>query len=170
MGLADQRDLRRAGLLHDIGKLAVSSRILDKPGRLTEEEFAAMREHTRFTLRILERVQCFRHLAGIAASHHERLDGSGYHRGLAAFDLPRPARILAVADVFDALTADRPYRAAMPLDRAPSIVREEAGTGLCPAAVAGLEASLADEPEFVATVGTTLGVHEGLRPAVRRPA
>ena len=75
-----------------------------------------MREHTRYTLRILERVHCFRHLAGIAASHHERLDGSGYHRGLAAFDLPRPARILAVADVFDALTADRPYREAMPLE------------------------------------------------------
>ena len=62
-----QRDIRRAGLLHDIGKLAISSRILDKPGRLTEEEFAAMREHTRYTLQILDRVQCFRHLAGIAA-------------------------------------------------------------------------------------------------------
>ena len=70
------RDLRRAGLLHDIGKLAVSSRILDKPGKLTDEEFAAMKEHTRFTLQILERVACFRDLAGIAASHHERLDGS----------------------------------------------------------------------------------------------
>ncbi len=84
-----------------------------------------MREHTRYTLQILERVRCFRHLAGIAASHHERLDGSGYHRGLAAFDLPRPARILAVADVFDALTADRPYRAAMPLDEALGIVRAQ---------------------------------------------
>ena len=91
-----------------------------------------MREHTRYTLRILERVRCFRHLAGIAASHHERLDGTGYHRGLAAFDLPRPARILAVADVFDALTADRPYRAAMPLEQALAIVREQAGTGAVP--------------------------------------
>ena len=129
-----------------------------------------MREHTRYTLRILERVHCFRHLAEIAASHHERLDGCGYHRGLAAFDLPRPARILAVADVFDALTADRPYRAAMPLAQALSIVRARAGTGLCPAAIAGLEAAFAGEPEFVATVATTLDVHEGLRPAVRRPA
>ena len=129
-----------------------------------------MREHTRFTLRILERVRCFRHLAGIAASHHERLDGTGYHRGLAAFDLPRPARILAVADVFDALTADRPYRAAMPVDQALAIVREQAGTGLCPAAVNGLEASLAGEPGFTATLATRVGGHEGLRPPVRRPA
>ncbi len=82
----------------------------------------------------------------------------------------RPARILAVADVFDALTADRPYRAAMPLDQALAIVREDAGSALCPAAVAGLEAALGEEPEFVATLGTTLGGHEGLRAPVRRPA
>jgi putative nucleotidyltransferase with HDIG domain len=154
MGVDPQglRDLRRAGLLHDIGKLAVSSRILDKPGRLTEEEFAAMKQHTRFTLQILDRVACFRALAGVAASHHERLDGSGYHRGLAAFDLPRPARILAVADIFEALTADRPYREAMPNDKALGIVMEQRGTGLCPAAVDGLQAALAAEPQFVATV------------------
>ena len=130
MGMAptQQRDLRRAGMLHDIGKLAVSSRILDKPGRLTDERVRRCASTPRYTLQILERVRCFRHLAGIAASHHERLDGRGYHRGLAAFDLPRPARILAVADVFEALTADRPYRAAMPLEQALAIVREQAGT------------------------------------------
>ena len=171
MDVPQQRDIRRAGMLHDIGKLAISSRILDKPGRLTEEEFAAMREHTRYTLRILERVHCFRHLAGIAASHHERLDGTGYHRGLAAFDLPRPARILAVADVFDALTADRPYRAAMPLEQALAIVREQAGTGAVPGGGRGpARPRSPSEPEFVATLATTLGDHEGLRPAVRRPA
>jgi putative nucleotidyltransferase with HDIG domain len=170
MDAAQQRDLRRAGMLHDIGKLAISSRILDKPGRLTAEEYEAMKAHTRHTLQILGRVQCFRHLAGIAASHHERLDGSGYHRGLAAFDLPRPARILAVADVFDALTADRPYRAAMPVGQALEILREQAGTALCPAAVAGLVASLEGEPGFTATLGTNLGDHERLRPPVRRPA
>jgi HD-GYP domain-containing protein (c-di-GMP phosphodiesterase class II) len=86
------------------------------------------------------------------------------------FDLPRPARILAVADVFDALTADRPYRAAMPVEQALAIVREDAGRALCPAAVAGLEASLAGEPAFTATLSTNLGDHEGLRPPVRRPA
>jgi putative nucleotidyltransferase with HDIG domain len=161
-----QRDLRRAGLLHDIGKLAVSSRILDKPGRLDPAEMAVMREHTAHTLRILARVACFRDLAGVAAAHHERLDGTGYHLGLAAFDLTRPARILAVADVFEALTADRPYRAAMPIDQALEIVRSER---LCPAAMRGLEAALAGEPGWEATV-TSITVDEGHGPALRRPA
>ena len=106
-----QRDLRRAGLLHDIGKLAVSSRILDKPGRLTEEEFAAdASEHPRTRCRSSSGSRASATLAEMAAAHHERLDGGGYHLGLSAFDLSRPARILAVADVFEAMTADRPYR------------------------------------------------------------
>jgi putative nucleotidyltransferase with HDIG domain len=164
-----RRDLHRAGLMHDIGKLAISSRILDKPGKLTEDEAAAMREHTAYTLRILERVACFSKLADVAASHHERLDGSGYHRGLAAFDLTRAARVLAVADVFEALTAERPYRAAMPVDEALGVLHEMRGAALCPAAVGGLEAVLAG-PGFVATLGTTLAADEGVRPALRRPA
>jgi putative nucleotidyltransferase with HDIG domain len=170
MSAAAQRDLSRAGLLHDIGKLAVSSRILDKPGRLEPEEMAAMREHTGHTLAILQRVACFRDLAGIAAAHHERLDGSGYHLGLAAFDLSRPARILAVADVFEALTADRPYREAMSVARALAIVREQRGTGLCPAAVDGLEAALSEDVPFEATLGSSISGDEGHRPALRRPA
>jgi putative nucleotidyltransferase with HDIG domain len=143
IGLAPEalRDLRRAGLLHDIGKLAVSSRILDKPGRLEPAELAVMREHPRYTQQILERVACLRGIVDTAASHHERLDGSGYHRGRAAFDLSRSARILAVADVYEALTADRPYRAAMPREKALAILREQRGTGLCPAAVDALEAA-----------------------------
>jgi putative nucleotidyltransferase with HDIG domain len=143
LGLAPEglRDLQRAGLLHDIGKLAVSSRILDKPGRLEPDELAIMREHPRYTEQILDRVACLRRIVDTAASHHERLDGTGYHRGRAAFDLSRGARILAVADVYEALTADRPYRAAMPRDKALSILREERGTGLCPAAVDALEAA-----------------------------
>jgi putative nucleotidyltransferase with HDIG domain len=170
MSAAAQRDLSRAGLLHDIGKLAVSSRILDKPGSLEPEEMAAMREHTGHTLAILQRVACFRDLAGIAAAHHERLDGSGYHLGLSAFDLSQPARILAVADVFEALTADRPYREAMPVARALAIVSEQRGTGLCPAAVDGLEAALAEDVPFEATLGSSISVDEGHRPALRRPA
>jgi putative nucleotidyltransferase with HDIG domain len=135
------RDLRRAGLLHDIGKLAVSSRILDKPGRLEPAEVAVMREHPRYTQQILERVACLRGIVDTAADHHERLDGTGYHRGRAAFDLSRSARILAVADVYEALTAERPYRAAMPREKALAILREERGTGLCPAAVDALDAA-----------------------------
>jgi putative nucleotidyltransferase with HDIG domain len=142
MGVEELRDLRRAGLLHDIGKLAVSSRILDKPGRLEPDEFAAIREHPRYTQQILERVACLRGIVETAASHHERLDGAGYHRGLTGVDLSRPARILAVADIYEALTADRPYRSAMPTDKALAIVREQRGTGLCPTAVDALEAAV----------------------------
>jgi HD-GYP domain-containing protein (c-di-GMP phosphodiesterase class II) len=145
------RDLRRAGLLHDIGKLAVSNRILDKPGRLEREEIAAMREHPRHTQRIIERVACFAGIVETAASHHERLDGSGYHRGLAAFDLSRPARVLAVADVWEALTAERPYRGAMDPQAAMEIVAADRGVGLCPAAVDALgRAVAAAEPSPVA--------------------
>ncbi len=139
MGEEELRDLHRAGLLHDIGKLAVSSRILDKPGKLEPAEFAAIREHPRYTQQILDRVACLRGIVETAASHHERLDGRGYHRGLGALDLSRPARVLAVADVYEALTADRPYREAMPREKALAIVREQRGTGLCPAAVDALE-------------------------------
>ena len=166
-----QRDLRRAGLLHDIGKLAVSSRILDKPGKLTDEEFAAMKAHPAFTLRILERVACFRPLAAMAAAHHERLDGSGYHLGLAAFDLSRSARILAVADVFEALTADRPYREAMPIEKALGIVRGDERHGAVPGGrrrargVAGRRAGASSANTLALT-----SPHEGVRPAVRRPA
>lgn len=108
-----------AALLHDIGKLGISNRILDKSGPLTDEEFAKIKEHTALTYGILNRVSPFRHLA---ASHHERLDGSGYPRGLSSKDLDVPARILAVADVFDALSNDRPYRPAMPPQKVFSIL------------------------------------------------
>jgi putative nucleotidyltransferase with HDIG domain len=137
------RDLRRAGLLHDVGKLAVSNRILDKPGRLDRDELAVIREHPRHTQRILERVACFAAIVETAASHHERLDGSGYHRGLAAFDLSRPARVLAVADVWEALTAERPYRAAMDAGAAMEIIAADRGVGLCPTAVDALERAVA---------------------------
>ena len=110
--------LRRVGLLHDIGKLAVSNRILDKPGKLTEAEFARIKEHPLFTRWVLERVSCFEALAPVATAHHERLDGSGYPHGLRAEDLTMPMRVLAVADVYEALTAERPYRHALAEDDA----------------------------------------------------
>jgi len=95
--------LRRAGLLHDIGKLATSNRILDKPGKLSDEEFGAIKTHPVHTLRILERAPCFAELADLAANHHEKLDGSGYPRSLRAGDLDVSMRVFAVADVRDAL-------------------------------------------------------------------
>jgi HD-GYP domain-containing protein (c-di-GMP phosphodiesterase class II) len=118
-------DLRRAGLLHDIGKLAISNRILDKPGKLTRAELATVREHPMLTERILERVPCFRHLAPLAGAHHERLDGGGYPRGLSGAELTMPMRMLAVADVYEALTSDRPYRAARSPDAALDIIRAD---------------------------------------------
>lgn len=152
------RDLRRAALLHDVGKLGVSNRILDKPGKLTEEEFAAVRRHPEYSYRILARVAPFRALAETAASHHERMDGRGYHRGIPAGTLSRAARVLAVADVCDALSAERPYRAAMPRERVLEIMRRDAGPALCPESFAALEQALrahpalgmrGTEPEFV---------------------
>jgi HD-GYP domain-containing protein (c-di-GMP phosphodiesterase class II) len=89
-----------------------------------------MKLHARFTEDILGRISVFRDLAAVAGAHHERLDGSGYPKGLTAVELPREARILAVADVFDALTADRPYRAALPVAEALMTIDRSAGSAL----------------------------------------
>ena len=125
-GAVSLRDLRRAALLHDIGKLAISNRILDKSAKLTDEEFAKVREHPLYSLRILERAPCFASIAWIAAAHHERLDGSGYPFGLSAEKLTTPMRVLAVADVYEALTAERPYRAALAHEVALEILGRDA--------------------------------------------
>jgi HD-GYP domain-containing protein (c-di-GMP phosphodiesterase class II) len=117
------RDLRRAARLHDIGKLGISNRILDRPGRLTDQEYAKVKTHPVLTERILERVPGLGGLAPLASSHHERLDGSGYPNGLTASELTMPMRALAVADMYEALTAERPYRPAWSPDRALEIIR-----------------------------------------------
>lgn len=129
------RDLMRASLLHDIGKLGISNRILDKPGALTDEEYAKIKQHPKLTYEILSRVGPFRPIAEMAANHHEKLDGSGYHRGLIAEDLDLPSRILAVADIYDALTADRPYHKAMPKEKVLNILQEDSGHKLDPESV-----------------------------------
>ncbi|MBV8989510.1 MAG: HD domain-containing protein [Solirubrobacterales bacterium] len=149
------RDLSRAARLHDIGKLAISNRILDKPERLTDAEFAKMKEHPMLTQRILERVPGFRELAWLAGAHHERLDGRGYPRGLAGDELTMPMRILAVADVFDALTAERPYRSAYRPADALEIMRTEVPRRLDREAFTSLEAVVADRkdgPELAASL------------------
>lgn len=137
------RWLRRAALLHDIGKLAVSNTILDKPGRLTDEEFAEVREHPRHTWAILSRIPAFSGIAAAAAAHHERLDGRGYHLGLTADRLSAEARILAVSDVYEALTADRPYRSPMTREEALALLWRDAGTAFDSECVAALEAASA---------------------------
>lgn len=120
------RDMWRAGLLHDIGKLGVPNTILDKPDKLTNEEWRVVREHPRYSAEILGRITAFADLAPMAAAHHERLDGSGYHLGLSAPQLSRPARILAVADVCEALMADRPYRESLPTEKVIEIIESDA--------------------------------------------
>lgn len=112
MGLKPERKqlVHRAALLHDLGKLRVPNSILDKPSQLNPAEWAIMREHPALTAAILQRVQQFDELAYIAGAHHEKLDGSGYPNQMRAENLTIEARILAVADIFGALTEDRPYR------------------------------------------------------------
>jgi len=122
--------LRRAALLHDIGKLSVSNSILDKPGKLTDEEWQSVHKHPYYSHEILKRVPGFADLSEIAASHHEKLDGSGYYRNMGAAQLSLPARILAVADIYDALSARRPYRDAMPLEKVFAIIQMDSPRAL----------------------------------------
>ena len=145
-------DVRRAALLHDIGKLAVSNRILDKRGKLNAAELAVVREHPLVTAQILERVPGFRPLAALASAHHERLDGRGYPRGLTADALDVPMRVLAVADVYEAVTSERPYRAAMSSEQALEILRAEAPARLDAAVVAALEKLLEERGRFEDTL------------------
>ena len=139
LGPESIRDLMRAALLHDIGKLGVSNRILDKPGGLTDGEYEEIKRHPKLTYDNLSRVGPFRPIAETAANHHEKPDGSGYHRGIGAEDLDLPSRILAVADIYDALLSDRPYHEAMPQDKVLGILREESATKIDPGCVAILE-------------------------------
>jgi putative nucleotidyltransferase with HDIG domain len=124
---ADLVVLHRGGLLHDIGKLATPSEILDKPGRLTPEERRIIEQHPRDGVRILEPIADFAPLLPIVLEHHERIDGQGYPDGKAGQDIHHLARVLAVADVYDALISDRPYRPGLAKPAALEIVR--AGTG-----------------------------------------
>jgi len=125
-----RRWLRRAALLHDIGKLGVSTAILDKPGGLDPAEWAAMRRHPALTEEILSRMSAFKDLAPIAGAHHERLDGQGYPKGLSGDAIALETRIITTGDIFDALTARRPYRGPMPVADAVSLMERDRGTAL----------------------------------------
>lgn len=124
--------VRMAGLLHDIGKIGVPDAILGKPGKLTEEEFAEMRKHPELGYRILRGVRQFNNLLPGIRHHHESWDGSGYPSGLIGEEIPKVARVLAVADAFDAMTSDRPYRAGMSLEIVESIFRKGRGQQWAP--------------------------------------
>jgi putative two-component system response regulator len=136
--------IRRTAPLHDIGKIAVPDAVLRKPGPLDAAERAQMQTHTLAGARILAggRAESIRMAEQIALAHHERWDGSGYPRGLRAEEIPLAARIVAVADVFDALAHDRPYRGAWPEERALAEIRAGAGTHFDPRVVVALESCL----------------------------
>lgn len=132
------RALQLAASMHDVGKIGVPDAILLKPGPLTAEERLEMQAHAERGRRILEgsTSDVVRLAAEIAASHHERWDGQGYPAGLAGEAIPLPGRIVAVADVFDALVSERPYKQAWPLERAKAFLGEQAGQHFDPACVA----------------------------------
>jgi putative nucleotidyltransferase with HDIG domain len=135
-------ELRRAGLLHDIGKLAVSTSILEKPGALDPEEFDLIKTHPKHSYEILNRIESFSDIAALASAHHERLDGRGYWRGLGADQLTLEMRIMTVADVYDALSAARPYRGAMPFEKCQEIMEKDSGTAFDPECLAALWSGL----------------------------
>lgn len=138
----EQRQMHLAGLLHDIGKLGVPNLILDKRGPLTKDEMATVRRHPRYSEEILSEVAAFSALAEVVAVHHERPDGRGYFRGVALGEYPARHRSLPVADIFEALTAERPYREALSQEAALAILHKDAGPGVCPHALAALEQAL----------------------------
>jgi HD-GYP domain-containing protein (c-di-GMP phosphodiesterase class II) len=138
MGLSESalRELRYAAVLHDIGKIGIPGRILNKPDKLSPDEFAVMAEHTIIGERIISRIEYLRPVARIVRAAHERWDGQGYPDKLAAGEIPLAARILLVCDAYDAMTSERPYRRAMPAAAALAEPRSNAGTQFDPAVVA----------------------------------
>jgi HD-GYP domain-containing protein (c-di-GMP phosphodiesterase class II) len=144
MGLSsDQaRDVRHAAMLHDVGKVAVPSEVLLKPGPLTREEWEVMRQHVVVGGELLERVEAFSHLAPIVRASHERWDGEGYPDGLAGEGIPLAARIVAACDTYDAIVTERPYRPAASKETAISELRRVAGRQLDDRVVIALLAEL----------------------------
>lgn len=154
-----RRALRYAAMLHDIGKISVPDAILHKPGPLTPGEMAVMRNHVNVGWRLLSRISALRGVARIAATHHERFDGTGYPAGLAGEDIPIEARILAAVDAFQAMVTDRVYRPAMPLRRALEELQRGSGTQFDPQVVDAL----------IGVVGSRLGARESRRVASAHP-
>ncbi len=132
---AERDNLHRAALLHDIGKLGVPTAILDKPGKLDDQEYEKIKTHPQIGARILEPIGAYAAIIPMVLQHHERFDGKGYPNGLTGESIHPGARILAVADVFDAMKSDRPYREGMPLERVLKIIQEESGRQFDPGVV-----------------------------------
>lgn len=138
------RDLVLAAQMHDIGKIGLPQHILQKPGKLTDEEWDRIKQHPAHGMEIVSRVRSISGLGKIIRHHHERFDGSGYPDGLAGEQIPIEARIISVADTFDALTSERPYRPAMSIDEAKAELRNVSGSQLDPNIVETLLSLLED--------------------------
>lgn len=129
------QDMLRAGLLHDIGKVNIPSEILNKPGKLTPEEYELMKMHPIYGEEIVRPIASLRYLCSTIRGHHERWDGKGYPDGLSGEDIPIAARIISVADVFDALSSERPYKAGMEVQKVRDILAEGRETHFDPTLV-----------------------------------
>jgi putative two-component system response regulator len=136
----DIKLLLQSSQLHDVGKIAISDRILQKPGRLTDEEFGDMKKHTVFGVQIIERIEAstsasdfLKYAKIFAGTHHEKWDGSGYPNALAGENIPLQGRIMALADVYDALVSERPYKKAFSHAEAMKIIQDGKGTQFDPA-------------------------------------
>ena len=128
----DLNDLELFAALHDIGKVGVSDKILNKPGKLTEEEWIVMKKHPEIGYRIARASHKLSRIADYILSHHERWDGMGYPRGLKGEDIPLLSRILSVADAYDAMTEDRIYRKALSKEEAIEEIRRNSGSQFDP--------------------------------------
>lgn len=143
---ADQLTVRRAALVHDLGRVAVDAGTWQKPGPLTADDWERVRLHAYHTERVLSRSSFLGPLAPVAGAHHERLDRSGYHRGAAGAELPLPARLLAAADAYHAMTEPRPHRGPLGRDEAAEILAQEASNGRLDADVVGAVLEAAGQP------------------------
>jgi len=145
---AEQRAISVGAVIHDIGKVGIPDDILLKQGRLSQEELEIIRRHPEISTYILAELELPSMVKEMVRHHHERIDGGGYPDALAGEDIPLAARVLAVADALDAMTTDRPYRYARPLDEARAEIAGEVGFQFCPRVVAALDASFDSDPAF----------------------
>ena len=171
--------LRRGSRLHDIGKIGVPDAILNKPGPLTPEEYATIKEHPIQGVRMVERLASVGDVIPLIRWHHERLDGKGYPDGLGGDRIPKLVRVLSIADVYDALSSDRPYRAGLPHERCVEILRKEAAGGSLDPELVGAFASISPDhfartrsgaiasAAVIRTLPDRVPVHDPVRPDAR---
>ncbi|MGH9715531.1 MAG: HD-GYP domain-containing protein [Candidatus Acidiferrales bacterium] len=149
-------DIEVAALLHDIGKIGVPDAILNKPGRLTDDEYDLMKKHPEYGWSVLRQMPGFERVSLLILHHHESFDGKGYPGGLAGERIPIGSRIVSVIDAFDAMVSSRPYRAGMPLEEAERRLTQASGTQFDPTVVQRfLPLARAEMPAVLAAVGAT---------------